>query len=136
MDRSTVKTITLIFGIVYLAVGILGFIPGITQATSVTGTSPNEGLLMGIFGVNLLHNLSHLLFAAILIGGALMDEHVYTANKILFVVFVVLVISSFIDPVVDSLALNVPDLALHAGSALLTGYLGFLSNREARVARS
>jgi Domain of unknown function (DUF4383) len=44
-----VKSASILFGIVFLAVGILGFVPGIT----------NDEMLLGIFHVNLAHNIVH-----------------------------------------------------------------------------
>ena len=46
-----VKTMAVLFGIVFLAIGILGFVPGATQ----------DQMLLGIFHVNLAHNCVHLL---------------------------------------------------------------------------
>ena len=54
-------------GLVFLLVGILGFVPGITtdvdQMTFVGHDS--EAMLLGIFQVNALHNLVHLLFGVV-----------------------------------------------------------------------
>src|SRR5437868_7800130 len=69
MDRKTVQNITLGFGIFYALIGVLGFIPGITVASAEHGGMPGEGLLLGIFGVDYLHDVSHILFGAILIYG-------------------------------------------------------------------
>lgn len=53
-----------IFGIVFLLVGIAGFIPGITQPHSHPDVRLTAGLgtVLGLFPVNVLHNLAHLLF--------------------------------------------------------------------------
>lgn len=62
--RTSVQTASLIVGAVFLLVGVLGFIPGITtnydQLTFAGHHS--EALLMGIFQVSVLHNIVHLLF--------------------------------------------------------------------------
>ena len=53
-------------GAVFLLVGVLGFIPGITsnyEALSFAGHG-SEALLLGIFQVSILHNIVHLLFGA------------------------------------------------------------------------
>jgi hypothetical protein len=59
-----VKSLALLFGIVFLAVGILGFVPGVT----------NDQMLLGIFHVNLAHNIVHLasgvIFLLASMGGA------------------------------------------------------------------
>src|SRR5687767_4738560 len=64
------RTMARVFGAVFLVVGILGFIPGITQmhtdvqakAEGLTIGGPGHGMLLGIFHVNVLHNLVHLAF--------------------------------------------------------------------------
>jgi Domain of unknown function (DUF4383) len=63
-QRSLAQTLTLLFGIVFLATGVLGFIPGITTNVGdmdfAGKDSPSE--LLGIFQVSVLHNIVHLLF--------------------------------------------------------------------------
>ncbi|HEX2291688.1 MAG TPA: DUF4383 domain-containing protein [Gaiellaceae bacterium] len=63
-DRSLAQTLALVFGIAFLGVGILGFIPGITTNVGdidfAGADSPSE--LFGIFQVSILHNIVHLLF--------------------------------------------------------------------------
>ncbi len=59
------QVVALLFGIVFLAVGILGFIPGITtnlyDGLDFAGHDGNAELL-GLFQVSVLHNLVHGLF--------------------------------------------------------------------------
>src|SRR5678816_4502006 len=61
-----VRTFALIYGIVFLLVGILGFVPGINQPPPANHglhvTDPGHGMLLGLFHVNVLHNAVHLLF--------------------------------------------------------------------------
>jgi arginine exporter protein ArgO len=60
-------------GAVFLLVGVLGFVPGITsnyEALSFAGHD-SEALLLGIFQVSILHNIVHLLFGA---AGILMSR--------------------------------------------------------------
>lgn len=62
--RAPVQTASLIVGIVFLIVGVAGFIPGLT--TDMSGMNmaghTSEAMLMGIFQISVLHNLVHLLF--------------------------------------------------------------------------
>jgi hypothetical protein len=54
----------LIYGIAFLIVGVAGFVPGITTPHThpeITAQS-GLGLLFGLFPVNLLHNIVHILF--------------------------------------------------------------------------
>jgi len=62
--RTTVQKAAFAVGAVFLLVGILGFIPGITtdydQLTFASHES--QAKLLGIFQVSILHNVVHLLF--------------------------------------------------------------------------
>jgi hypothetical protein len=125
-SMSTTQKITVGLGIFYVLIGILGFIPGIT----VPSGEPGQGLLLGIFAVNTLHNITHLLVGVVLIGGGMSAANVRTVNKVMAVVFLILTIGSFVAPIVEQVALNPPDTILHLLSTLLTGYLGFLASRD------
>jgi hypothetical protein len=63
-QRSQAQTLALVFGVAFLAAGVLGFIPGITTNLGdikfAGNDSPSE--LLGIFQVSILHNIVHLLF--------------------------------------------------------------------------
>lgn len=125
MDRSTIQKVTIGFGVVYALIGVLGFIPGITQFSDRFGAVPGEGLLLGIFAVNVIHNIAHLLLGGALIIGGRSDTAVITTNRIMAGVFLVLTVASFITPLVEGVNLNPPDTVLHLASALLTAFLGF-----------
>ena len=69
--RSTIQRAAQIVGAVFLLVGVLGFIPGITsnyESLSFAGHD-SDALLLGIFQVSILHNIVHLLFG---VAGILM----------------------------------------------------------------
>ncbi len=137
MGRPAVQKITLAFGIVYFLIGVLGFIPGITQfSDNPAGPVPGEGLLLGIFAVNVVHNIAHLALGAILIWGGQSAARVFGVNRAMAVVFLVLVVASVIAPIVEGVAINPPDTALHLISALLTGYLGFVAARQLSASRA
>ena len=70
LERDLLTTTAQLFGVVFLLVGILGFIPGITSDApgDFTGEG-SEAELLGIFSVSILHNIVHLLFG--LVGLAL-----------------------------------------------------------------
>ena len=66
-DRTTpVQTVARLVGIVFLLVGIAGFVPGITtnlyDGLEFAGDNGNAELL-GLFQVSVLHNIVHALFA-------------------------------------------------------------------------
>lgn len=62
--RSPVQVAALGVGVLFLVVGILGFIPGITTNfdTMTFAGHHGEAMLLGIFSVSVLHNIVHLLF--------------------------------------------------------------------------
>jgi hypothetical protein len=63
------RRVAMIFGVVFLLVGILGFVPGANhmhygdpQSENLSVGGPGHGYLLGLFHVNVLHNAVHLLF--------------------------------------------------------------------------
>ncbi|TDD07468.1 DUF4383 domain-containing protein [Nonomuraea deserti] len=62
--RSPVQLAALVVGLVFLLVGVLGFIPGITTnyGDLQFASHHSEAMLLGIFQVSILHNIVHLLF--------------------------------------------------------------------------
>jgi len=65
-ERDLLTTTAQLFGIVFLLVGILGFIPGITSdAPGDFSGEGSEAELLGIFKVSILHNIVHLLFGIV-----------------------------------------------------------------------
>ncbi|MEC5189858.1 MULTISPECIES: DUF4383 domain-containing protein [unclassified Arthrobacter] len=69
--KTTLQKAAQAVGAVFLLVGILGFIPGITTNYDSLGLAGHESgaLLLGIFQVSVLHNIVHLLFG---VAGLLM----------------------------------------------------------------
>ena len=62
--RTPIQSVAALVGIVFLAVGILGFIPGITTHYGDLSFAGHDSgaKLLGIFQVSVLHNIVHLLF--------------------------------------------------------------------------
>ena len=71
-NRSVLQTAALVVGAVFLAVGILGFIPGITTnyGDMAFAGRGSDAELLGIFQVSVLHNIVHLLFGILGIAAA------------------------------------------------------------------
>jgi arginine exporter protein ArgO len=82
-DRHTIQKVAMMFGGVFLVVGVLGFIPGITTNYDRLSEFDGEGaLLLGAFGINLLENGAHLAFG---IAG-LLAARTYAASRTYFLV--------------------------------------------------
>lgn len=121
-------------GIVYLLVGVMGFIPGLVQAPPVTAPSltvdAGYGYLLGLFPINILHNIVHL---AVGIGGIAGFRNVGSAR--LFARFlaafygVLALLGAF--PVLNTSFGFIPifgnDIWLHASTAAIAAYFGFIS---------
>ena len=63
-DRTPLQSVAALVGLVFLLVGILGFIPGITSHYSDLGFAGHDSgaKLLGIFQTSVLHNLVHIVF--------------------------------------------------------------------------
>ncbi|MBA2890478.1 DUF4383 domain-containing protein [Nonomuraea soli] len=64
IERTPLQMAALVVGAVFLLVGVLGFIPGITTNYDDLHAAghQSDALLLGIFQVSILHNIVHLLF--------------------------------------------------------------------------
>ena len=80
--RTAVQKAAMAVGVVFLAVGVLGFVPGITQDVDTMSAAghESEAMLLGIFQVSILHNIVHLLFG---VAGLALARHAATARSYL-----------------------------------------------------
>ncbi|ANN17913.1 hypothetical protein SD37_21195 [Amycolatopsis orientalis] len=64
VTRSPRQLFAAVVGLVFLLVGVLGFIPGVTTNYDQLGGAGHESgaLLLGVFQVSILHNLVHVAF--------------------------------------------------------------------------
>ena len=61
--RTAVQLAATVVGAVFLLVGVLGFIPGITTGSGLGFAGhASDAYLLGLFQVSVLHNVVHLLF--------------------------------------------------------------------------
>jgi Domain of unknown function (DUF4383) len=81
-DRTPVQNVARLLGIVFLLVGILGFVPGVTtelyDGLDFAGDD-SQAELLGIFQVSVLHNIVHLLFgvAGLALAGTASGARMY-----------------------------------------------------------
>ncbi|EHY88329.1 DUF4383 domain-containing protein [Saccharomonospora azurea] len=66
-SRPALQTAAGVVGAVFLVVGILGFIPGVTTdyGTMQFAGHESQAMLFGVFQVSILHNIVHLLFGVV-----------------------------------------------------------------------
>ncbi|MBN9153668.1 MAG: DUF4383 domain-containing protein [Microbacterium sp.] len=131
MSSSPNRLLGVIFGAVYLLVGLLGF--AVTGGVGFLATK--GGLLLGIFMVNPFHNVAHLLIGAVLlIGGLISVRAAKTVNIIIGAAYLLLGIVGFflVGTSLNVLALNTFDHFLHLVSAILLLGVGFAADRATR----
>ena len=70
--RNALQTAALVVGAVFLLVGVLGFVPGVTTDYGDMQFAGHESgaKLLGIFQVSVLHNVVHLLFGVLGLAAA------------------------------------------------------------------
>ncbi|WP_144801053.1 DUF4383 domain-containing protein [Curtobacterium sp. BH-2-1-1] len=62
---SSIQKVAMVVGIVFLLVGIAGFVPGLTSGGLGGAGHGSMAMLLGIFQVSVLHNIVHLLFGVV-----------------------------------------------------------------------
>lgn len=142
MTKSPNRLIGIIFGAVYVVVGLLGF--AVTGGVAFAATV-NGGLLLGVFEVNPLHNIAHLIIgAALLIAGLSSVSAAKGTNATIGAVYLLLGIIGFflVGTSLNILALNTADHFLHLASAIVLLGVGLGADKSvksissARSARS
>jgi hypothetical protein len=98
--RSAVQKGAAVVGVVFLLVGVLGFVPGVTTSYSSLGlaTHHSEAQLFGLFQVSVLHNVLHLGFG---VAGLLLARTALRARNYLLYGGLVYAVLFFYGIVVD-----------------------------------
>lgn len=133
--RSALRTAARVFGIVFLVVGILGFIPGITtnyDSMSFAGHM-SDARLLGVFQVSVLHNIVHLLFGIVGLAmsrtAAMSRVYLIGGGAIYAILWIYgLVVDHGSDA--NFVPLNNADNWLHLGLAIAMIGLGLALSRE------
>lgn len=124
-----------IVGALFLIVGVLGFIPGITTdyGDLTWAGHHSDAMLLGVFAVSVLHNLVHLAFGA---AGLVMARSAGAARLFLIgggLIYGVLWLYGLVidqDSAANFIPVNTADNWLHFGLALVMILLGLAFGRE------
>lgn len=129
------------FGLLYLLVGVVGFIPGLTLMTppgSGVMVGMGYGEVFGLFPVNVLHDVVHLAIGAWGVAGSRSFAGAIAFARGLAIVYGVLTICGVI-PGLNTLFGLTPlfswDVVLHAVSALAAAYFGWGAPARTATAR-
>ncbi|MCJ1698936.1 DUF4383 domain-containing protein [Rathayibacter festucae] len=132
MRTSPNRLLATLFGAVYVVVGLLGFV--VTGGVQFLATE--GGLLLGVFEVNPLHNIAHLLIGgALMIAGLSTTSAAKTVNTTVGAVYLLLGVVGFflVNTALNVLALNTADHFLHLASALVLLGVGLTADKGARA---
>jgi Domain of unknown function (DUF4383) len=117
----------MLFGIVFLAVGILGFVPGITK----------DEMLLGIFHVNAMHSIVHIVSGAVFLfasmAGAGPARLWFKVFGLIYAVVAVLGFMNPTGPVLGMISNNPADTWLHVVLAAAMLLIGFAAPKQATV---
>lgn len=127
--RTPVQLAALVVGAVFLLVGILGFVPGITtNFDQLTFAGHHSGaMLLGIFHVSVLHNLVHLAFgvAGLALSRTFVQARLYLlVSGVIYALLGVYGVVISQDSAANFVPVNTADNWLHFGLAALMLALG------------
>jgi hypothetical protein len=128
----------LIMGIIFAVIGVAGFIPGLLTAhdpPADLAVDSLSGNLLGLFPVNILHSLVHLLFGIWGIAAYRSFTGARAYAKSVAVIYGVLTIMGFIpglSTVFGLVPLHGNDIWLHALIAISAAYFGFMATETVR----
>ena len=124
-----VKTAAVLFGIVFILVGILGFVPGVT----------NNEMLLGIFHVNAAHNVVHLLSGAVaLFAGMASAGAARIYFRVFGVIYGLVAVMGFMmgdGMLLGMISNNTADTWLHVVIAAVSLLLGFMPVASSETAQ-
>ncbi len=126
---SLVRIVVLVFGAVYVLVGVLGFLgePVVTDASHGDMESA-RGDLFGIFPINAVHNVVHLLIGAPLLFEATEHLRAVLMARIVGGVYVAVGLLGLVAPDTFGLMpIGGPDILLHLGTAVILLGVTFLN---------
>jgi len=126
------KRVAMLFGIVFLLVGILGLI---SSGGMAMGDASNPSMLLGYFPINLLHNVVHILFGVWGLVAMRSSAGAILYCKVGGVIYIVLAICGFVIPTTFGfIPIGGYDIGLHALLGVVLAGVGFTAKEEAPAA--
>lgn len=128
----TLRYFALAFGIVFLLVGIAGFIPALVvpfEEDHGLAIHASSGRLFGLFPVNVLHNIVHIVFGlwGLLAYKSISGARTYArATAIIYAVLMVMGVIPVLNTTFGLVPIFGHDVWLHAVLAAVAGYFGFI----------
>ncbi len=137
------RTFALVWGIVFLVIVASGFIPGMLQPPAPgdpdLAVDAMHGRALGLFPVNILHNLVHLLFGiwGVLAYRSWDAAKLYAkAVAVIYAVFAVMGLVPGLDTTFGLVPLHGNDVWLHILLAVPAAYFGFVHKDDRSAGRA
>jgi hypothetical protein len=119
----SIQRVAQIFGVVFLLVGVLGL--------ATTPLTMAGGRLLGLFPVNVLHNVIHLVFGVWGLMAGRSGDGAAAYCKVTGVIYLVLTALAFLTPTTFGLVpIGGHDIWLHGVIGVLLTFVGFGWTRE------
>jgi hypothetical protein len=136
-SAMAIRYFALAMGIIFLAVGVLGFIPAaLTPLGEPLAVETLAGRLLGLFPVNILHSLVHVAFGVWGVIAYRTLAQSLTYAQVVGVAYAVLTVMGLIPglrTVFGLIPLYGHDIWLHAAIAAAAIYFGFFADRREEV---
>ena len=128
--RTPAQLFGLVFGAVYVLVGIAGFF----VASEFIGEAPDDKLI--VFPVNHMHNIVHILIGGALLVGSAKAATAKTVNLVVGIAYALVAVLGFMNVVTPDLLNDqgVADDFLHLATAILAIYFGTAGAASTRPA--
>lgn len=139
--RTSAQIAAIVFGVIFLVIGVLGFIPGITanyDALFFAGYT-SEATLLSIFQVSILHNVVHMLlgFAGLAMARRHRSARTYLLGAgILYLLFFLYGLLVPLRSEMNFVPFNDADNWLHLGLAAVMILLGIVLGRSTDTRRT
>lgn len=118
-----VQQVARLFGVVFLLVGVLGFV---ASGMSMEADPAHAPRLLGLFPVNAIHNVVHLLFGVWGLAASRAEGSAVLYAKAAGAIYVVLAIAGFVIPTTFGLIpIGGHDIWLHAVLGVVLVAVGF-----------
>ncbi len=112
-----VQKLAKVFGWIFILLGVLGFVPGVTSA---------DGMLLGIFQVSPLHNVLYLISGVLALWLGRSGAGAKSYFKIFGIVYALVTVLGFLSgEVLGLISVNLADNVFHLVIAVVALWTGF-----------
>jgi hypothetical protein len=126
------RSFALAVGMLYLIVGLLGFFPGLLSPPPIDAprmaVDTGYGYVLGVFPVNVLHNLVYLVIGAwALMAYRSLSGSIAFSQRLILIsgLLMVMGLFPFLDTALGLIPLFGPNVWMHGVTALLAAYFGY-----------